>query len=128
VLGWAYPLVGPGPERLLVLITDASQVRSGDGGTAGGMRGRVYPGFALHTEFPQLGYPVPEITRHDRGPVTPDRGVPTYVERRARLQRAGDPQAATGDACGGRAWRFRTCPARRRRAAAAYGLEREVND
>lgn len=99
VLWWAYPLVGPGPGRLLVLAADAT------GLTGGAPGGRFAPGFAPHTEFPgaellagrlpdilpgmgpvdggrivaqvlELGYPVLEICHHERVPVTPDRGVP----------------------------------------------------
>ncbi len=116
ILWWAYPLVGPGPERLLVLLADASQVQIGEGDAADGIRERVYPGFAWHTEFPdadvlsrrlpdilpnmgpagssrivsqvlELGYPVLELSRHERLPVTPDWGVPKYVERRERQRR-----------------------------------------
>ncbi|MCQ4083711.1 SpoIIE family protein phosphatase [Streptomyces sp. RB6PN25] len=123
VLWWAYPLVGPGTERLLVLAADAARLRPPGAADADGSDGsdgvieRVAPGFALHTEFPQaeglakrlpeilpnmgpagssrivaqvleLGYPVLEISKHDRVPVTPDWGVPRYVEREARLRRA----------------------------------------
>ncbi|MEW1719943.1 SpoIIE family protein phosphatase [Streptomyces sp. NPDC093109] len=67
VLWWAYPLVGPGPGRHLVLAADAGQFRTehrdDDGGrTEAGDRTedgsaarrvlRITPGFALHTEFP----------------------------------------------------------------------------
>ncbi|MCF6522875.1 SpoIIE family protein phosphatase [Streptomyces sp. JJ36] len=112
VLWWAYPLVGPGPERLLLLAADADRVRPPDG-----VHDRVAPGFALHTDFPgagelarrlpeilpgmspresgrvaaqvlELGYPVLEFQQHERVPVTPDWGVPRRVERRARLLRA----------------------------------------
>ncbi|AGP54236.1 SpoIIE family protein phosphatase [Streptomyces rapamycinicus] len=111
VLWWAYPLVGPGPERLLVLAADAQGV----GGDALGRDERIGPGFALHTEFPgaerlagrlpdilpnmgpatagrivaqvlELGYPVLEISHHERVPVTPDWGMPRYRERRARQE------------------------------------------
>ncbi|MFD7506624.1 SpoIIE family protein phosphatase [Streptomyces sp. NPDC059850] len=107
VLWWAYPLAGPGPERLLVLAADAT------GLTGGAPEERVAPGFALHTEFPgaellagrlpdilpnmgpatggrivaqvlELGYPVLEISHHARVPVTPDWGMPRYRERQAR--------------------------------------------
>ncbi|AEW97231.1 MULTISPECIES: ATP-binding SpoIIE family protein phosphatase [Streptomycetaceae] len=113
VLWWAYPLVGPGPERTLLLITDTARVPVGEAGD--GLRERVYPGFAHHTEFPdadelsrrlpdilpnmgpagsarivsqvlELGYPVLEISHHDRVPVTPDWGVPRYLLRRGRPQ------------------------------------------
>ncbi|MGW8377620.1 SpoIIE family protein phosphatase [Streptomyces sp. ODS28] len=191
---WAYPLIGPGIGRLLVLAADASRIhidpaeaaaedgraedeavedgaaadgsadtlsegaRSADalsedvrpeGAEAAGARlegaeavgaeplepagaeverRRVVPGFALHTDFPgaerlarelpqilpsmspqegarivaqvlELGYPVLEVSSHDRVPVTPDWGVPRRVERRTRLLRAAaerdiDPEAA----------------------------------
>ncbi|WP_093798411.1 SpoIIE family protein phosphatase [Streptomyces sp. Wb2n-11] len=119
VLWWAYPLAVPGPERLLVLAADASPL-GGDGDP----HERVVPGFALHTEFPgadrladrlpdilpqmgpatagrivsqmlELGYPVLEISTHERVPVTPDWGVPKRGERRARTATAGGgPTAA----------------------------------
>jgi anti-sigma regulatory factor (Ser/Thr protein kinase) len=133
VLWWAYPLAGPGPERLLVLAADGSLVQPGPGGSGGGTGEsgesgaaadraatafeRVAPGFALHTEFAdarqlakrlpeilpsmnpldsarivaqvlELGYPVLEISQHDRVPVTPDWGVPRRVERQARRRAA----------------------------------------
>ncbi|CAM5562103.1 hypothetical protein SHIRM173S_04337 [Streptomyces hirsutus] len=50
MLWWAYPLVGPGGERLLVLAADADALH-GDGTEA---FERIAPGFALHT-----GYPAP---------------------------------------------------------------------
>ncbi|MET9866008.1 PAS domain-containing protein, partial [Streptomyces sp. NPDC006386] len=59
VLWWAYPLVGPGPERLLVLAADADGLRPGDGTFE-----RIAPGFALHTDFPgaeDLARRLPEI-------------------------------------------------------------------
>ncbi|GHC57588.1 SpoIIE family protein phosphatase [Streptomyces flavofungini] len=116
VLWWAYPLVGPGPERLLVLAADAARLAvAGDPDTD--RVERIAPGFALHTDFPgadeladrlpeilpsmsvgesariaaqvlELGYPVLEFSQHDRVPVTPDWGVPRRAERRARRQRA----------------------------------------
>ncbi|MFJ2768843.1 SpoIIE family protein phosphatase [Streptomyces sp. NPDC087300] len=79
VLWWAYPLVGPGPERLLVLaadaaaLADAHRTDSGDEqeeeaqeGAAAPFRhwGSIAPGFALHTDFPgadQLADRLPEI-------------------------------------------------------------------
>ncbi|MFD7548990.1 SpoIIE family protein phosphatase [Streptomyces sp. NPDC059816] len=116
VLWWAYPLVGPGPERLLVLA--AEDPGSGADGT------RVVPGFARHTDFTgaddlarrlpdilpsmsvaesariaaqvlELGYPVMEFSQHDRVPVTPDWGVARRAERIARRERAARA-AATG--------------------------------
>ncbi|MBT2508952.1 SpoIIE family protein phosphatase [Streptomyces sp. ISL-98] len=122
VLWWAYPLVGPGPERLLVLAADAARLESADRtGNAVSIE-RTAPGFALHTEFAgsdelarrlpeilpsmsvgeagrivsqilELGYPVLEFSQHDRVPVTPDWGVP----RRA-VRRTGQPRTArTGE-------------------------------
>ncbi|MCW7944069.1 PAS/PAC sensor protein [Streptomyces hygroscopicus] len=114
VLWWAYPLVGPGPERLLVLAADADALKRRDDGVA---IERIAPGFALHTDFPgaeelarrlpeilpsmsvdesarivaqvlELGYPVLEFSQNDRVPVTPDWGVPRRAERRARRERA----------------------------------------
>ncbi|MEV6794345.1 SpoIIE family protein phosphatase [Streptomyces sp. NPDC051320] len=110
VLWWAYPLVGPGPERLLVLSADAAQLRDGDEHTDADTE-TVAPGFALHTDFPgyqelagrlpeilpnmsvqeatgivsqvlELGYPVLEFSHRDRVPVTPDWGVPRRTARR----------------------------------------------
>ncbi|MGW1179998.1 SpoIIE family protein phosphatase [Streptomyces drozdowiczii] len=104
VLWWAYPLVGPGPERLLVLAADRTHLRDAADGEDGTAR-TVAPGFARHTDFPghvelsarlpeilpnmsvqeatrivaqvlELGYPVLEFSHHDRIPVTPDWGVP----------------------------------------------------
>ncbi|WP_217178223.1 SpoIIE family protein phosphatase [Streptomyces sp. AC495_CC817] len=115
VLWWAYPLVGPGRERLLVLAADAETVRRDDGADIAVER--IAPGFALHTDFPgaeklarrlpeilpsmsvgesarivaqvlELGYPVLEFSQNDRVPVTPDWGVPRRAERRARRERA----------------------------------------
>ena len=110
VLWWAYPLVGPGPERLLVLAADAGQLR--DAGVNGSRDSEtIAPGFALHTDFPgyqdlagrlpeilpnmsvhqatrivsqvlELGYPILEFSHRDRVPVTPDWGVPRRTPRR----------------------------------------------
>ncbi|GAA4893831.1 GAF domain-containing protein [Streptomyces coeruleoprunus] len=111
VLWWAYPLAGPGRERLLVLAADAARLREGPQDGPHGT-GQLAPGFARHTEFPgagelarrlpeilpsvsvqeatrivsqvlELGYPVLEFSRHDRIPVTPDWGVPRRERRRA---------------------------------------------
>lgn len=119
VLWWAYPMVGPGTERLLVLAADARLFGAEDESVE-----RVAPGFALHTEFSgsdelarrlpeilpsmsvqestrivsqilELGYPVLEFSHHDRVPVTPDWGVPRRAERRAR-QRAAEAAVAAG--------------------------------
>ncbi|NUK37070.1 SpoIIE family protein phosphatase [Streptomyces lunaelactis] len=121
VLWWAYPMVGPGDERLLVLAADAAQFGGEDESVE-----RIAPGFALHTEFPgfdelarrlpeilpsmsvqestrivsqvlDLGYPVLEFSHHDRVPVTPDWGVPRRAERKER-QRAAAEAAAAGQA------------------------------
>ncbi|MEU8946443.1 SpoIIE family protein phosphatase [Streptomyces sp. NPDC048489] len=114
VLWWAYPLVGPGRERLLVLAADAGALRHADDRVA---VERIAPAFALHTDFPgaeelarrlpeilpsmsvdegarivaqvlELGYPVMEFSQNDRVPVTPDWGVPRRAGRRARRERA----------------------------------------
>ncbi|MGW4870793.1 SpoIIE family protein phosphatase [Streptomyces chartreusis] len=66
VLWWAYPLIGPGPERLLVLGADVGRLRQEDGGDGEDDPGfdRVAPGFALHTDFPgaeDLAGKLPEI-------------------------------------------------------------------
>ncbi|MHB9854662.1 SpoIIE family protein phosphatase [Streptomyces krungchingensis] len=73
VLWWAYPLVGPGRERLLVLAADAAALRLGDQDGPGRPDGhpvagagieRIAPGFALHTDFPgaeELARRLPEI-------------------------------------------------------------------
>ncbi|MEZ3180990.1 SpoIIE family protein phosphatase [Streptomyces pimonensis] len=119
VLWWAYPLVGPGSERLLVLAADADGLRT-DGA---GVSERITPGFALHTDFPgaedlarrlpeilpgmsvgdstrivgqvlELGYPILEFSQNDRVPVTPDWGVPRRAGRRERRERAARVSAA----------------------------------
>ncbi|WP_328345510.1 SpoIIE family protein phosphatase [Streptomyces violaceus] len=121
VLWWAYPLIGPGPERLLVLAADADILRAG--GIGDGAPVRTAPGFALHTDFPgaeelasrlpeilpsmsvgesarivgqvlELGYPILEFSQNDRVPVTPDWGVARRAERRARRERAARVLAA----------------------------------
>lgn len=122
VLWWAYPLVGPGGERLLVLAADAEGLRR-PGRDDGPRVERIAPGFALHTDFPgaedlarglpeilpnmsvedsarivaqvlELGYPILEFSQNDRVPVTPDWGVARRVERRARRERAARAAAA----------------------------------
>ncbi|WP_149826756.1 SpoIIE family protein phosphatase [Streptomyces tailanensis] len=114
VLWWGYPLVVPGPERLLVLAADAGALRHEDEDVA---VERIVPGFALHTDFPgaeelarrlpeilpsmsvgestrivaqvlELGYPILEFSQNDRVPVTPDWGVARRTERQARRERA----------------------------------------
>ncbi|MDH6213301.1 ATP-binding SpoIIE family protein phosphatase [Streptomyces pseudovenezuelae] len=116
VLWWAYPLVGPGKERLLVLGADTGGLRPDDPEHDMAYE-RIAPGFALHTDFPgaqelarrlpeilpsmsvdesarivaqilELGYPVLEFSQNDRVPVTPDWGVPRRAERRARREQA----------------------------------------
>ncbi|MGY4995521.1 SpoIIE family protein phosphatase [Streptomyces sp. 900105245] len=110
VLWWAYPLVGPGSFRLLVLAADATRLRE-ERGYDDETAERISPGFARHTELPafdelerrlpeilpnmgpglsgrivsqvlELGYPVLEFSQYDRVPVTPYWGVP----RRARVE------------------------------------------
>jgi serine phosphatase RsbU (regulator of sigma subunit)/anti-sigma regulatory factor (Ser/Thr protein kinase) len=122
VLWWAYPLVGPGRERLLVLAADAAAMRHEDDDAS---FERIAPGFALHTDFPgseelarrlpeilpsmsvgesarivsqvlELGYPVMEFSQNDRVPVTPDWGVPRRAERKARRERAVREAASGG--------------------------------
>ncbi|MFG2124497.1 SpoIIE family protein phosphatase [Streptomyces sp. NPDC048710] len=104
VLWWAYPLIGPGPSRLLVLAADATRLRD-ERGYDDETAERISPGFARHTELPasedlerrlpeilpnmgpelsgrivsqvlELGYPVLEFSQYDRVPVTPYWGVP----------------------------------------------------
>ncbi|NUR68471.1 MAG: SpoIIE family protein phosphatase, partial [Streptomyces sp.] len=116
VLWWAYPLIGPGDERLLVLAADADALKSDDPDGLVAVE-RIAPAFALHTDFPgaeelarrlpeilpsmsveegarivaqilELGYPVLEFSQNDRVPVTPDWGVPRRAERKARRERA----------------------------------------
>ncbi|RPE38785.1 PAS domain S-box-containing protein [Streptomyces sp. Ag109_O5-1] len=116
VLWWAYPLVGPGSERLLVLAADAERLRQAERDEGIAFE-RIAPGFALHTDFPgaeelarrlpdilpsmsvdesarivaqvlELGYPILEFSQNDRVPVTPDWGVTRRTERKARRERA----------------------------------------
>ncbi|MFH9657702.1 SpoIIE family protein phosphatase [Streptomyces sp. NPDC017248] len=116
-LWWAYPLVGPGPSRLLVLAADATRLRA-ERGYDDETAERISPGFARHTELPasdelarrlpdilpnmgpglsarivaqvlELGYPVLEFSQFERVPVTPDWGVP---------RRPGRAHAGTGPA------------------------------
>ncbi|SBT89922.1 Serine phosphatase RsbU, regulator of sigma subunit [Streptomyces sp. DI166] len=67
VLWWAYPLVGPGSERLLVLAADAHGLQhqdDDDAADSGTGFERIAPGFALHTDFPgaeELAARLPEI-------------------------------------------------------------------
>ncbi|MEU1042020.1 SpoIIE family protein phosphatase [Streptomyces sp. NPDC005907] len=112
ILWWGYPLVGPGPARLLVLAADAQRLQA-ERGYDDEVVERIAPGFAPYTELPapddlakrlpevlpnmgpelsgrivaqilELGYPVLEFSQYERVPVTPDWGVP----RRAGRQRA----------------------------------------
>ncbi|MFI0260774.1 SpoIIE family protein phosphatase [Streptomyces sp. NPDC017056] len=121
LLWWAYPLLGPGPDRLLVLIADADAAVAAVGVGAAGERTGVACGFARHTTLPggralarrlpdilprmgpargarvvaqvlEWGYPVLEVSRRERVPITADWGVPKYVRRRAR--RSGPRGAA----------------------------------
>ncbi|MFF7467862.1 SpoIIE family protein phosphatase [Streptomyces sp. NPDC008092] len=121
VLWWAYPLVGPGDERLLVLAADAERLRRSEQDEGIAFE-RIAPGFALHTDFPgaeelarrlpeilpsmsvdesarivaqvlELGYPVLEFSQNDRVPVTPDWGVARRTERMARRERAAQVAA-----------------------------------
>lgn len=124
VLWWAYPLVGPGQERLLVMAADAGGFRRDpDQDEDGAAVERIAPAFALHTDFPgaeelarrlpeilpsmsvgesarivaqilELGYPILEFSQNDRVPVTPDWGVPRRAERKARRERAARAVAA----------------------------------
>lgn len=116
VLWWAYPLIGPGPERLLVLAADAGQLGGAEGVPARDDE-TIAPGFAPGTDFPgyrelagrlpeilpsmsvqeatrivsqvlELGYPVIEFSHRDRVPVTPDWGVP----RRTGPRLPGEPR------------------------------------
>jgi serine phosphatase RsbU (regulator of sigma subunit)/anti-sigma regulatory factor (Ser/Thr protein kinase) len=109
ILWWAYPLVGPGPARLLVLAADASRLQAERGYEDEAVE-RIAPGFARYTEFPvsdelarrlpeilpnmgpdlssrivaqvlELGYPILEFSQYDRVPVTPDWGVPRRAGR-----------------------------------------------
>ncbi|MFJ3641615.1 SpoIIE family protein phosphatase [Streptomyces sp. NPDC090108] len=109
VLWWAYPLIGPGPSRLLVLAADATRLRE-ERGHDDESAERISPGFARHTELPasedlerrlpeilpnmgpdlsgriasqvlELGYPVLEFSQFDRVPVTPYWGVPRRAGR-----------------------------------------------
>ncbi|NGN65416.1 SpoIIE family protein phosphatase [Streptomyces sp. A7024] len=119
VIWWAYPLVGPGSGRLLVLAADAEAV-TGGAQEADGYE-RIGPGFALHTEFDdsaelakrlpeilpsmspaesgriaaqvlELGYPVLEVSQQERVPVTPDWGVSLREERKERLRRVASDE------------------------------------
>ncbi|MGW1808983.1 SpoIIE family protein phosphatase [Streptomyces sp. NPDC002078] len=110
VLWWAYPLVGPGTSRLLVLAADATRLRD-ERGYDDETAERISPGFARHTELPasdelerrlpeilpnmgpglsgrivsqmlELGYPVLEFSQFDRVPVTPYWGVPRRPGRK----------------------------------------------
>ncbi|MFH8408759.1 SpoIIE family protein phosphatase [Streptomyces sp. NPDC018019] len=120
LLWWAYPLAGPGTDRLLVLLADASAAATGRAGD------RIACGFARHATLPdadalarrlpdilprmgparsarvveqvlEWGYPVLEVSHHDRVPLRADWGVPEYVRRRAGWARPVEaPGAADG--------------------------------
>ncbi|GGU32483.1 hypothetical protein GCM10010259_23850 [Streptomyces daghestanicus] len=110
VLWWAYPLLGPGRERLLVLAADAGALPPADPGKAA-VPERIAPGFAPRADFPgaeelarrlpeilpgmsvgesarmvarilELGCPVLEFSQDHRVPVFPDRGVCRRAVRR----------------------------------------------
>ncbi|MET2717787.1 SpoIIE family protein phosphatase [Streptomyces harbinensis] len=122
ILWWAYPLTGPDPGGVLVLATDAAPLRALEG-TAGAPGDTIGAGFARHTDFAHaeelarglpeimpgmspgesgivaarvlaLGYPVLELSRHARVPVTPDWGTPRRAGR--RTGRPAHPGAAAG--------------------------------
>lgn len=124
IMWWAYPLLGPGRLRLLVLAADGSRVHPDGGRSAVGEE--VSVGFAPAADLPgggelatgllelmpsmspqesgdivaqvlEQGYPVLEVSRWERLPVTPDWGVPRRVERRGRLLAAAAEARAAGD-------------------------------
>ncbi|MGW7264601.1 SpoIIE family protein phosphatase [Streptomyces sp. NPDC054842] len=121
ILWWGYPLIGPGPARLLVLAADAERLKA-ERGYDDEVVERIAPGFAPYTELPapddlakrlpevlpnmgpelsgrivaqvlELGYPILEFSQYERVPVTPDWGVP---------RRAGRQWAAAGTETPGR--------------------------
>ncbi|MFI1015143.1 PAS domain-containing protein [Streptomyces sp. NPDC020965] len=104
VLWWAYPMVGPGDERLLVLAADATEFGAGDEKRVR----HLAPGFGPHTESPgsgdlarglpellsgmtarestrivsqvlDFGCPVLEFGQLDRVPVAPGRGISRHA-------------------------------------------------
>lgn len=90
VLWWAYPLIGPGPGRHLVLAADATQLRQdGEEATSGGTGApqvagapRISPGFALHTELQDsdaLARRLPDILPN-MGPAESNRIVGQVLE------------------------------------------------
>ncbi|MHC5907314.1 SpoIIE family protein phosphatase [Streptomyces sp. S6] len=116
VLWWAYPLVGPGAQRLLVLAADAAVLHDEAPEDEVSVE-RISPGFARHTEFDaaddlarrlpeilpsmsvgesarivsqilELGYPILEFSQNEKVPVTPDWGVSRRAERKVRRERA----------------------------------------
>ncbi|GGQ18281.1 PAS domain-containing protein [Streptomyces roseolilacinus] len=120
VLWWAYPLSGPGRERLLVLAADAARYRGGPGGDPGRI---VAPGFARHTgsegagelarrlpealpgmsvreatgivaRILELGHPVLESSHRVHIPGPPDRGAPRRTGRCAEAFGAEAAEAA----------------------------------
>ncbi|WP_066943007.1 ATP-binding SpoIIE family protein phosphatase [Streptomyces lushanensis] len=84
VLWWAYPLIGPGPGRHLVLAADAGQLRPGlseDGASEADFL-RIAPGFAHHTEFAQsdaLARRLPDILPN-MGPAESSRIIAQVLE------------------------------------------------
>ncbi|GFH39030.1 PAS domain-containing protein [Streptomyces pacificus] len=102
ILWWAYPLVGPGPERLLVLAADAGRFRSGypPGAGAGAGAGvgcgagcggeRIAPGFALHAG-PDSGDLVRRL-----GGILPGLGVRDPVGIVDRVRALGCPVVECG--------------------------------
>ncbi|MEV4917332.1 PAS domain-containing protein [Streptomyces tirandamycinicus] len=93
VLWWAYPLAGPGPERLLVLAADAGRFGSGDPSGAGARGGgeRIAPGFALHARLPGSG----ELVRRLTG-ILPGLGVCDPVGIVDRVRELGCPVVEFG--------------------------------
>ncbi|KAA6223814.1 GAF domain-containing protein [Streptomyces albofaciens JCM 4342] len=123
LLWWAYPLAGPGTDRLLLLLAEASAAATARPGD------RIACGFARHATLPEAdvlarrlpdilprmgparsarivaqvlewGYPVLEVSHHDRVPITADWGVPKHVRRRARRTRPGGAASAAADGPG----------------------------
>ncbi|RNL73440.1 PAS domain-containing protein [Streptomyces sp. I6] len=93
VLWWAYPLEGPGPERLLVLAADAGRFGSGDPSRAGAGGGgeRIAPGFALHAGLLDSG----DLVRRLTG-ILPDLGVRDPVGIIDRVRELGCPVVEFG--------------------------------
>lgn len=127
VLWWAYPLVDPGRQRLLVLAADAGAVRPADGGEPVAPA-RIAPAFAPRTGAPgadelvrhlpgtlpgmsagdsarivdrvlELGCPALDLGRDHRVAVTPDWGA---SRRTARQRTARTPYPDRSRRCGTR--------------------------